>query len=163
MLDAIRRFFQDRLVPVEMAGSAGPADPAAERDDATAIRLAACALLLELAYADDEFTDAERAHVEEALGRHFDLPPDDARALIALAEEERRGAVDLYQFTSLISRQYDEGQKMVLAEVMWWLVYADGQLAQHEAYLMRRISNLLELRPGYLAEARRRARADSAD
>ena len=46
---------------------------------------------------------------------------------------------------------------MVLAEVMWGLVYADGQLAKHESYLMRKLSSLLELRPGYLAEARKRA------
>jgi uncharacterized tellurite resistance protein B-like protein len=40
---------------------------------------------------------------------------------------------------------------------MWRLVYADGSLTRHESYLMRKLSNLLELRPGYLAEARSRA------
>jgi uncharacterized tellurite resistance protein B-like protein len=74
-----------------------------------------------------------------------------------LADEERRKAVDLYQFTSLMTANYDEGQRMVLAEVMWGLVYADGELAKHEEYLMRRLSSLLELRPGYLADARKRA------
>ena len=46
---------------------------------------------------------------------------------------------------------------MVLAEVMWGLVYADQELASHESYLMRKLSTLLELRPGYLAAARKRA------
>jgi uncharacterized tellurite resistance protein B-like protein len=45
---------------------------------------------------------------------------------------------------------------MVLAEMMWGLVYADGKLATKEDYLMRKIFNLLRLEPGYLAEARRR-------
>ncbi len=80
-----------------------------------------------------------------------------ARELMELAEAERRQAVDLYQFTSLITARYDEGQRMVLAEVMWRVVYADGELAKHESYLIRKLSHLLGLKPGYLAEARKRA------
>jgi len=40
--------------------------------------------------------------------------------------------------------------------VMWRVVYADGELAKHESYLMRKISNLLDLRPGFLSEARKK-------
>jgi len=104
-----------------------------------------------------EFTEDERLHIEETLTRHFAVPLQQARELIELAEEERRRAADLYQFTSLITANYDEGQRLVLAEAMWRLVYADGELAKHESYLMRKLSALLELRPGYLAEARKRA------
>jgi uncharacterized tellurite resistance protein B-like protein len=156
VLDAIKRFFDLNLAPAEPAES-GDADAAASAPAGSPIQVAACALLLELAYADDEFTADEREHIEETLTRHFAIPLEMARELIELAEEERRRAVDLYQFTSLINRHYDEGQRMVLAEVMWRLVYADGELAKHESYLMRRLSSLLELRPGYLAEARKRA------
>jgi uncharacterized tellurite resistance protein B-like protein len=50
---------------------------------------------------------------------------------------------------------------------MWGLVYSDGDLAEKEDYLMRKICNLLRLEPGYLAEARKRAgdseRADPMD
>ena len=91
------------------------------------------------------------------MERHFDVPPEAGAELMALADEERQRSVDLYQFTSLINRSYDEGQRMVLAEVMWGLVYADQELASHESYLMRKLSTLLELRPGYHAAARKRA------
>ena len=47
---------------------------------------------------------------------------------------------------------------MVLAELLWRVVYADGELSRHEDYLARKIANLLDLRPGYLSEARNRAR-----
>ena len=77
--------------------------------------------------------------------------------LIQLADEERTRSVDLYQFTSLMTMSYDEGQRMVLAEMMWGLVYADGTVAKHESHLMRKLSQLLDLRPGYLAEAKQRA------
>jgi uncharacterized tellurite resistance protein B-like protein len=161
MLDSIKRFFDAHLAQEDAPVEQGTETAADRQKDRLA--LSACALLLELAHADDEFTDDERGHIEEALTRHFDLPLDTARELMLLADEERRRAVDLYQFTSLMTAHYDEGQRMVLAEVMWGLVYADGELAKHETYLMRKLSSLLELRPGYLAEARNRAMRSGAD
>jgi len=157
MLDAVKRFFDTRLAPrepIENRSDPGVAEAGLDRDK---LALAACALLLELAHADDEFTDDERRHIENVLTRHFRVSPEEVGELIALADQERRRAVDLYQFTSLITNHYDEGQRMVLAEVMWGLVYADGELAKHESYLMQRLSTLLDLRPGFLAEARKRA------
>lgn len=151
MLDGIRRFFDRHLAPDD-------AEPVTESAmGADRLAMAACALLLELAHADAEFDESERRHIEEALTRHFALPVDRTRELIALADEERRRSVDLYQFTSLITHHYDDGQRLVLAEVMWRVMYADGELAKHEMYLMRKLSSLLDLRPGYLAEARKRA------
>lgn len=146
MIESIRQFFLRNL-----------ADPGpAEEVHPNALRLAACALLLELAHADDEFTDGERVHLESAIRRQFELDEDQAAELIELAEEERRDAVDLWSFTNLIAENYSLGQKMVLAEAMWGLVYSDGQLARREDYLVRKISGLLRLEPGYLMEARRR-------
>ena len=133
--------------------SPAPSQPAGQHE----LQIAACAVLLELAHADDEFSAEERSHIEEALGRHFALAPGQVRELIELAERERREATDLFRFTAVINESYDEGQRMALAEVLWRVVFADGRLSDHESYLMRKLSNLLDLRPGYLAEARRRA------
>ena len=80
----------------------------------------------------------------------------EADELLALAQKEREQATDLWQFTSLIKENYSRGQKVVLLEIMWGLVYADGQLASHEEYLMRKICNLLDLEPGYLGEVKKR-------
>lgn len=151
MLDAIRRFFQ-----TSMSSEEGEAEPDREAPD---LKLAACALLLELAHADDEFSDEERAHLEAAIRRHFGVDPAHAEELLQLAEAERRQAVDFWQFTSLIDRHYSLAQKTLLAEIMWGLVYSDGDLVEKEHYLMRKISHLLHLKPGYLAEARKRVRA----
>jgi uncharacterized tellurite resistance protein B-like protein len=145
MLESIRNFFRSSMSPA-----------ADEPESRTDMRLAACALLLELANADDAFTDDERQHVESAVRRQFGLDHAQAEKLLALAEEARTEAVDLWQFTNLIAENYSLGQKMVLAEIMWGLVYSDGDLAHREDYLMRKICNLLRLEPGYLAEARKR-------
>ena len=148
MLEAIRKLFQSSMLPSEDA-------PPQTRD--RDLRLAACALLLELAHADDEFTDDERAHLEGAVRRHFGLDHHQADDLLYHAERERRSAPDLWQFTNLIREHYSLGQKMVLAEVMWGLVYADGELSAREDYLMRKVSKLLDLDMPYLSEARTRA------
>ncbi|HEX6070330.1 MAG TPA: TerB family tellurite resistance protein [Longimicrobiaceae bacterium] len=156
LLDRIRSLFggapteADR--PAAPAASNPGATPAHEPVDP--LHLAACALLLEVAHADGEFSDAERAHLEAVLERHFALPPESGRRVMELAEGERSGAIDQYRFTSVLQERYDTGQKMVLAEIMWGLVLADGQIAEHEHYLTRKISNLLGLAPGYLSAAK---------
>lgn len=154
MLDSIKNFFQTTMNPPE------DAEPHVRKRD---IRLAACALLLELAWADDEFTEDERRHLQSAIRRQWALDHHQADELIRMAERQRNSAVDLWQFTRLIKDHYSVGQKMVLAEIMWGLVYSDGELASKEDYLMRKICNLLDLRPGYLSEARRRAAVDGGD
>lgn len=147
MLDSIRSFFQSSMVP-------DSANPEVSSPDT---RLAACALLLELAHADDDFTEPERAHLRAAVQRQFGLDGRGSEELLGLAEKERAEAVDLWQFTSLIREHYSKGQKMVLVEIMWGLMYADGELATREEQLMRKICNLLEIEPGYLAQIRKRA------
>jgi uncharacterized tellurite resistance protein B-like protein len=137
-----------------VSGEPVPEPSSAEKHGVDPLHLAACALLLDVAYADGEFSAPEIRHVEETLARHFGLSQEEAQRLLDIAEEERRRSVDHYQFTSLLQRHYDLGQKMVLAEVMWGLVLADGEIAEHEHYLTRKISNLLDLPPAYLASAK---------
>jgi uncharacterized tellurite resistance protein B-like protein len=147
MMESIKKFFMSNMAEAATAEEdAHPGD----------LRLAACALLLELAYADDDFTDTERSHLEFAVRRQFGLDQDQAAELVQLAEDQRAEAVDLWSFTNLIADNYSLGQKMVLAEAMWGLVFSDGNLASREDYLMRKISGLLRLEAGYLAEARKR-------
>lgn len=145
MLDAIRSIFSGKPDDHKPAGLPDGVDP---------VHLAACALLLDIAHADGEFSDAEREHLEDILARHFGLDAVSGQQLLAAADEERRRSVDHFRFTSVLLRNYDIGQKMVLAEVMWGLVLADGEIAEHEHYLARKISNLLELPPAYLSSAK---------
>jgi uncharacterized tellurite resistance protein B-like protein len=149
MLDALKNFFVSNMTPPEAA-------PPQTRD--SELRMAACALLLELAHADDEFTDDERQHLVSAVRRHFSLDQLQADELLSLAERARARAPDLWEFTTLIRKHYSVGQKMVLAEIMWGVVFADGELSSREEYLLRKLSHLLGLEIGYLSEARERVR-----
>lgn len=156
MKESIRRFFEDYMstapTATDVANSADDAE-----DERQRLHVAACALLLEIAYADDEFSDGERDHIGAVMQRHFGLDSETADSLMEVAEAERSKAIDLYQFTSLIRDNYDLGQKTLLAEIMWGLVLTDGEVARHESYMLRKIANLLDLQPGYLSSARKRA------
>jgi uncharacterized tellurite resistance protein B-like protein len=149
MLDSLRHFIRQRR-SVEPAA----AQHESPRDE---IQLAASALLLELAYADGDFSAPERAHIESALSRHFNLDVEGVRGLLSLADAERRRAIDHFQFTRLVKEHLDTGQRVVLAEVMWGVILADGRVEDSEGVLLRKIANLLDVEPGYLTEARRRA------
>ncbi len=149
MIDQILSFVNRKVTPTARPEPGGVAPDG--------VRVAACALLLELAHADGEFTEAEQAHIESGIARHFNLDEETTRELLALGHARRAESIDHFSFTRVINREFDLGQKMVLAEVMWGVILADGTISDHEAYLVRKIANLLELEPGYLAQARRSA------
>lgn len=149
MLDSIKSFFRSSMLPAE------DAEPTVRDRE---LRRAACALFLELAHADDEFSPDERQHLGAAVRRHFNLDHAQAEELLHHAERARQQAPDLWQFTNLIREHYSLGQKMVLAEIMWGLVFSDGELTSREEQLMRKVSHLLGLEMGYLHAARSRAR-----
>lgn len=136
----------------ESPASAAPSRPAD-------VRLAACALLVELALADGEFTAEERHVIAGALKRHFGLDEAGTVQLMAEAEAAVAKSVDHFTFTREVLEGFDLGQRMVLAEVMWSVILADGTLADHEAYLVRKLASLLQLEPAYLSEARKNAAA----
>ncbi len=154
MIDRFKSFFSREM--------ALPDDGGGEEPSAEELRVAACALLLEVAHADDHFSADERKHMRRLVRRHFGLKQSAADELISIAEDERRRRVDLWGFTKLIRRQYSIGQKLVLAAAMWGLVLAHGKLVAREDYIMRKISRLVGLKTGYLAEARKRLESGTA-
>jgi uncharacterized tellurite resistance protein B-like protein len=141
-LDSVRSFFFEAMT---REGSAVSGD----------LRLAACAVLLELAYADRRFADSERAHLEEMIRRQFDLDATQAAKLIELADRERADARDISQFTGLIAEGFTAEQKTALLKDMWSMVLSDGELARREEYLVGRIARLLGLGTAAVADVRK--------
>lgn len=150
ILEAIRRFVADRLADDQPGYAAAPGGP-------TRVQLAACALLLELAHADGEFSPEEQAHLRIALGEQFGLDEATGAELLRLAEAARAESLDHFQFTRLIAAEYDLRRKMELATTMWGVILADGRLTDHEAHLVRKMASLMQLDPASLAAARRSA------
>lgn len=134
MLDRIQQFFSQRM------GSQAPLD------EAQRLRIATCALLLEAAHADRDFSDEERRLVADLVAGRFGLGEDETAELLVVAERERRGAEDLYQFARLVNNDFPRERKLAVLELMWRVVYSDGVLEAHEDALMHKVANLLGVR-----------------
>ena len=66
-----------------------------------------------------------------------------ADKLIASATLVEGEAVDLYHFTSVIMRSVDDAGRLRIVEMMWELVYADGDVSEFEDNVVWRAADLL--------------------
>ena len=139
----------------------GPGSGTGPQSDRT-LEVAAAALLLESANADDHVHTFENAAIAQALATHFRLDAAGVEVVLARAERERREAIDLHGFSAVLVRGLDERQRLGLLEVIWRVILSDGQLTADESILARKLGNLLDLRPEDVAVAVRRARGEAA-
>lgn len=124
------------------------------------IKIATAALLLELAGVDEEFSDQERNAITETLKSKFHLGDREVGEILAASRRQLDQTIDLYYFTNLINDHFDIGQKIVVMEMMWRVIYADGRLDGHEDFLVHRYAKLLRLDHRHLIEAKLRIKAE---
>src|SRR4030088_810448 len=134
MLDGLRQFIAEVVSPTAHQDRAF---------DDTGYRLAATALLIHVISLDGEPSDKERRKLHGLLESSFGLDPGAADQLIASATLVEGEAVDLYHFTSVIMRSVDEAGRLRIVEMMWDLVYADGQVSEFEDNVVWRAADLL--------------------
>lgn len=132
MIEALKRFFRP---PVEEDGGETGHD----------VRVAACALLVEIGRIDGKMNPAELATIVEGMRSHYGLDRSQAAALVAEAEDELTRSIDYWQFARLINEHYTVDAKIAIVEIMWSVVFVDGRLNMHEDHLMHKLSNLLRL------------------
>lgn len=136
MIDVIKRFFNKTAPKVSEARG---------QDTEHDIRVATCALFVEMAQIDGTFTEAEMNAILSILKERYGLSPEHADALIAEAEKELEKSVDLWQFARRINENYSNEEKIKIIETLWRIVYVDDKMDQHEHYLMNKLQNLLRL------------------
>jgi uncharacterized tellurite resistance protein B-like protein len=154
MIDLVKRFF-----------SQVPQDSGAEKEGAARhdIRIATCALFLEMSYIDGEFSESEREYVVSILKRDFELSDEHAAALLEAAHGELKESIDLWQFTNLINQNYSLEEKLQIIETIWRIAYTDGKLDMHEDYLVHKLAKLLRLNHKQLIDAKLRAKGIDSD
>jgi len=134
MLDGLRQFIADVVSPTAHGNRAF---------DDTGYRLAATALLVHVISLDGEPTKLEKRKLHTLIESSFGLDRGTADELIASATLVEGEAVDLYHFTSVIMRSVDEAGRLRIVEMMWELVYADGQVSEFEDNVVWRAADLL--------------------
>lgn len=127
-----------------------------------ALRVATAVLLIEVTRADFRVDPEEQEHLRLLLKQHFDLSEDELDALIEQAESDADRLVSLQHVTRLINEHYDHAMKLRVIEMMWQLVYADGEKDHYEEHLMRQVADLLYISHAEFIRARHKAEAESA-
>jgi uncharacterized tellurite resistance protein B-like protein len=119
-------------------------------------RLAAVALLVHAAGIDGDVSARERDTLHAVVKRRFDLDDKVADELIDRATAAEHESVDLYHFTKLLTRALDEQGRAKIVEMMWEIVYADGERDELEDNLLWRAADLLGVSPRERIELRQR-------
>jgi uncharacterized tellurite resistance protein B-like protein len=119
-------------------------------------RLAAAALLVHAAAIDGEMSPSERDKLHIVLKQHFALDDKATDELIGKATAAEQESVDLYHFTHLLNRTLDESGRARVIEMMWEIVFADGQRDELEDNLLWRAADLLGVSTRERIELRRR-------
>ncbi len=122
------------------------------------LQLATAVLLLEAARCDFDLRADEFNAVLGAVRRMMGLTEDEAVAVIRFAEEEVRQSKRLYEFTNLIKVNYTPEQKKALVQYLWQVVFADAQLVASEEYIVRKVSDLVEVPLADFLDAKIKAR-----
>jgi len=120
------------------------------------LRLAAAALLAEAARLDGRVSATERAAMRRVLSRRFGLDDAAAAELARDGEAAAAASTQLFEFTSVINRDWPVDQRAGLFEMIYEVIYADDALHDLEASLMRQLGELIYLPDRERNEARQR-------
>lgn len=144
MLDRIKTLLGERAESADQSGF-------------DSLHLAVAVLLVEAARMDSEFDAEEHRTVSGLLARRFELDESAAERLLATAEGKADDSVELYGFTRTIKDAFDHDARVEFMQMLWEVAYADGELHDYEANLMRRVAGLVHVSDRESGEARKRA------
>ncbi len=136
MLKAIKDFYEANI---------NPATDTEGQSVSHRLQLAAAALLIEMAQADNQRHSLEFQAVHDGIMDVFDLTPEETAEVIELADLEAHEATDHFEFTQLINDQFDYPQKCKIVDLLWRVCLADSEMNRYEEQLARKITELLHV------------------
>jgi len=110
------------------------------------IEIACSVLLCEVMRADSVFTENEQNELNDILVKQFNLTAQEGSTILEQAFELSENASDFYQFTSKLNQHYSLDERIKIVTLLWQVAYADGELANIEEHIIRKIADLLHLR-----------------
>jgi len=147
MLNTLRRLIDEFTSREEASDTAF-----AENDH----RVAAAALMVHVISIDGAPKEVEWHKLRALLEARFDLDTKQVDQLLTLAARAEGEAVDLYRFTSLLNRAVNKAGRLRIVEMMWELVYADGEVTEFEDNVLWRAADLLGVDSAERIEIRQR-------
>ena len=153
MIDIVRKFF---------SRNEGKERPDREDGPSHDVKVAACALMIEMSNIDGTIRSSERDAVLEILKREHGLSEEHAAALMEASGKELERSTDLWQFARLINDNYSIEEKIRIIETIWEIAFRDGKLDKHEDYLVHKLARLLRLTHRQLIDAKLKVKKAAA-
>ena len=144
MFDALRALIADSIPNVpELEEPVTPSD----------VRVAGCVMMLAVAYADGRFTENERKRISQSLVDHFGVDGRGAEEIMSHAEAAMNNSDSEIAFASQLVTEYDEDQRIMLAEMLHEIASADGWMSGHEEFVLGKMEQWLGVpRSQFLSE-----------
>jgi len=141
MLQSLKSFFTTSL-----SSSKIPESPEIVGDESVeTAKIAACALLIEIARSDNHFSDDERTHITNILQADMKIPKEMIDEYMAEAMKRAQTSIDYWQFANMINERFTYSQKLTIMEMIWKIIYADSTLTCDEDYLVHKFAQLLKI------------------
>lgn len=118
------------------------------------IQVAACALFIEMAKADGEYSESERKFIISEMEKVFNLDKECVDDLMRFAEQKIKESVSIYEFSEIINTTFSQEQKFELIKSLWKLIYQDKRLDAYEDQLIKRIAGTLNIEHKKIIEAK---------
>lgn len=109
------------------------------------LEIATCALFIELAKADGDFSDEERDFIISLMKKCFNLSESEVSIIFELAEQKVDKSISTYEFTSELNNHFSQEEKVSVIKNLWRLIYTDKKLNAYEDSLIKKVGMTLNL------------------
>jgi uncharacterized tellurite resistance protein B-like protein len=137
-----------------LTGEAAPQETGKQVSHTEKLQIATCALFIEVAKSDENFSQDERDYIVSTLQEQFELTEDEVNELMNLAEERVDASVSLYEFTDVINQHFSKDEKFEIVKNLWRLIFLDENLDKYEEHFIRIITNNFHLEHKDLIDAK---------
>ena len=127
-----------------------------EKDNNHPSIMAVVCLLIHSARIDENYTDKEIKIIKEAI-IEMGAEPKEIDKILQDAEEKEKDSNQILDFTREV-KNINEGDKKIIIEALWDIIYSDEDADMYETNLMRRLSGLLYLDPKVVGDIKEKVR-----
>jgi uncharacterized tellurite resistance protein B-like protein len=122
-------------------------------------QVAVASLLIEASRLDGHYDPVEQGTVVRLLKETLNLPADQARTLLSLAEVRQANTYDDWIFSNAVRKGYSMDERKEIVTNLWEVCLIDGQLDRLENMLVDRVATELGLTVAETAAAKAAAQA----
>jgi uncharacterized tellurite resistance protein B-like protein len=140
MLNSLKKFLFSDDVGFNQTASSIESDAKKHK-----LEIATCALFIELAKADGNFSNEERDFIISTMKKCFNLNESEVDLIFELANEKVDKSVSVYEFTEELNKHFTQEEKDSVIKNLWRLIYNDKKLNAYEDSLIKKIGFTLNL------------------